>query len=163
MPDYLRGIPDDTWREVTSSHDLTPVLAAAREACPDTSERILALFEWYGSGVGTWTAYPTWEDFAERLLMTFSNDDLVSTAVSALGSDMQIEGAARFFAGMRFQTAQRHAGEPLSIWYSELNVFKPPRSGKPAALPAALKQRLWFHCRLSSDPDKRQRAKSAFR
>jgi hypothetical protein len=165
MPAYLRALPEEMWPHITSSHDLPAVLAAAAEACPNTRERILKLFEWYGNGVGPWTGYPDWEQFPERVLLTFSLADLVDAAASASPTEARLEGAARFFAGTAFQThgKERAAPEPLSIWYSEFDLFQPTRSGEPAGVPETLMRRLWAHCEKSDDPDKRQRGESAFR
>jgi hypothetical protein len=140
------------------------LLAAAAEVCPETRERILALFEWYANGVGGWTGYPDWEQFPERLLLTFPVADLVRTAESASLTEAQLEGAARFFAGAAFQShnKQQAGRSQLSIWYSEFNVFQPTRSGQPVEIPPTLRQRLWDHCHSSGDPDKQQRSESAF-
>jgi hypothetical protein len=162
MPDFLRELPEELWQGINTGLDLEPILAAAQRACPDTEKRILAIFEWYGSGIGTWTGYPSWEGFAESLLRTFSADELIRACEEALLSDRQTEGAARFFTGKGFLAGGLPADEALSIWYGPFDVFVGRRTGPTAPLPSSLKEQLWRHCERSSDPDKRQRASSAF-
>jgi hypothetical protein len=164
MPADLRALPEAMWQELTTSGDLTAVLTATADSCPDARERILALFKWYGSGAGSWSQYPDWERFPERLLLTFSQADLVNAASGPL-TEAQLDGAARLFAGRDFQahSEQRDTTGSLSIWYSEMDVFEAERSAEgPASLPDALLRRLWDHCQKSDDPDKRQRGDSAF-
>ncbi len=165
MPAYIKSLPQEMWRRAVTSADLSAVLAAAAQSCPNAHERILGLFEWFGNGAGAWNPSPAWEQFPERLLLEFSLAELVDAADPAALAGARIEGAARFFAGWAFQTrgTERAASGPLAIGFSQYSVSQPSRSGQPIGLPEALRRRLWEHCENSTDPDKRQRAESAFR
>lgn len=51
------------------SVNVDPLLAALESAMPDEGERILALLEWFGSGAGPWSGFPSYEQAAEELLL----------------------------------------------------------------------------------------------
>jgi hypothetical protein len=164
MPDCLKQLPADVWERAAETNDLTPVQESLAAAYLEPQARILALFRWFGSGAGPWTGFPVYEQLAEQILLQLPVEELVVVLQTAPLSEEQLEGAARFFAGRAF--ANRASGEgvqlPPSLTYSNLAAFLPERSGEPAAIPVALRQRLLGHCRKSSDDDKRRRAESAF-
>ncbi len=108
---------------------------------PDRGERVLALLEWFGSGSGPWSGFPSYESAAENLLLDYSTIDIISATRSNKLSPTQTEGAARLFAGWSF-TRQRPEGLK--------------------ELPEALKKELWFHSQNTKDKDKLRRARGAF-
>lgn len=140
LPDSVRPF----WRRATPSRtspDVESLRTAFAAAFPNARERALALFEWFGSGEGPWSGFPLYELAAEELLLEIPTADLIAAAQDERLSEVQLEGAARLFAGGGF--AQRHANEPNPI-------------------PAALKSKLLKHSHRSGDSDKISRANHAF-
>jgi hypothetical protein len=121
--------------------DIDPLRSELERSMPDRGERLLALLEWFGSGSGPWSGFPSYESAAENLLLDYSTIDIISAARSNKLSPTQTEGAARLFAGWSF-TQQR------------------PKGLKE--LPDALKKKLWLHSQITKDKDKLQRARVAF-
>jgi hypothetical protein len=121
--------------------DLVPLRAALEQEMPDRGERILALLEWFGSGAGPWSGFPSYESAAENLLLDFPTAEIIKAAQSASLSSAQTEGAARLLAG----------------W-----AFGRKRAKDLKELPEALKKALWHHTEFSKDKDKIERAKRVF-
>ncbi len=121
--------------------NVAPLRTALTQEFPDTRQRILALFAWYGSGEGPWSGFPSYEEIAEKLLLEYPTPDLVAAAETEALTEPQLEGAARLFGG----------------W-----PFGKNRPTDQKALPAALKKKLLDHALKSTDQDKLQRARSAF-
>jgi hypothetical protein len=146
MPKSLRVGWEETWENEQGIPFDTLRDKLAKEY-PDTGARVLALFAWFGGGLGKWSGFPGYELIPEKLLLEISTGDLMAAAQSPDLSETQLEGAARLFAGWEF-FQQR----PKDL----------------AKLPPALKQRLLrytFNCpKLDTwaDNDKRQRAQKAF-
>jgi hypothetical protein len=121
--------------------DLKPFRKALAGEFPDTRQRILALFHWFGSGDGPWSGFPIYEDIPERLLLEFKTAELIAAAEEPQLSDTQLEGAARCLAAWDFSKTRPH----------DLRI-----------VPPALKKRLLEHSLKTTDTDKQERAKSAF-
>jgi hypothetical protein len=121
--------------------DLDPLRSQLERSMPDRGERILALLEWFGSGSGPWSGFPSYEMAAENLLLDFSTIEILSATRSKKLSPTQTEGAARLFAGWSF-TEQRPEGLK--------------------ELPEALKKDLWLHIQNTKDNDKLRRARGIF-
>lgn len=115
--------------------------AALNRQIKDEKPRILALLEWYGSGKGPWSGFPSYETVAEDLLLLHQTNSILKSIDNSELTDRQIEGAARLFAGFKFF---QERPEDLRL------------------LPASLKQQLLEHSLKSDDEDKKSRAKSAF-
>jgi hypothetical protein len=140
MPKPLRPFWDRAIEDELNPK-LEPLRSALTKEIPDTRQRALALFAWFGSGKGPWSGYPVYETVAEELLLDLSTSDLV-TAISAKGvTQTQLEGAARLFAGWNFLKRRPDDKEKL---------------------PEPLKRMLLEHSLKSTDADKQSRAKSAF-
>ena len=140
MPESVRPLWERAARDETSPN-VEPLRSALAKEFPDTRQRALALFAWYGSGDGPWSGFPSYETAAEELLLDLTTPDLVAAARVGNLDDAQIEGAARLFGGWNF--SQR-------------------RPADRKALPADLKKKLLDHALQSKDEDKRDRAKNAF-
>ncbi len=121
--------------------DLDPLRSELERSMPDRGERILALLEWFGSGAGPWSGFPTYETAAENLLLDFSTAQIIVVIQSTGLSSAQTEGAARLFAG----------------W-----SFGKQRPEELKDLPDALKKDLWLHTQNTEDKDKSGRARRAF-
>jgi hypothetical protein len=121
--------------------ELDPFRAALENAYPDKYVRILALLEWYGSGAGPWSGYPSYESYVEKLLLDFPTPELVTAVEGASLTARQVEGAARLFGG----------------W-----SFNQKRPDDLALVPSHLKSTLLEHELQSDDEDKRARAIAAF-
>jgi len=121
--------------------DVVPLLAALERGMPDEGARILALLEWFGTGAGPWSGFPTYEQAAEELLLGFSTARIIKAVESTQLSPAQLEGAARLFAGWSF-SKQRPQGL--------------------RELPETLRKALWHHVKDTQDDDKRSRATRAF-
>ena len=138
MPVCLRPLwrPDINWDQ---PREVKPIRKAMRDAFPDSRKRALALFAWYGSGMGPWSGFPAYESGAADLLLDLPVPVLIAAAEDPSLSEAQLEGAARLFAGWDFY--KRH-GRPI--------------------LPKALGKKLLEYSLHSSDADRIERAKRAF-
>jgi hypothetical protein len=139
MPKSVRPFWEQATRDETSPN-VEPLRAALAKEFPDTRQRILALFSWYGSGDGPWSGFPSYEIAAEELLLDMPTPDLVAAAQTDNLSDPQLEGAARLFGGWHF--SQRRPDDRKTC-------------------PATLKKKLLDHSLQSKDEDKLGRAKNA--
>jgi hypothetical protein len=137
MPKSLKPLWESATRDPFAP-DLKVLEDALAKEIPDTRERVLALFGWFGSGAGPWSGFPMYESIAEELLVKLPVSDLVSAAETDDLSEQQREGAARLFSSWPFQ---RRPGDKT--------------------LPPALKKKLLAHCLKTGDQDKRDRAKKA--
>jgi hypothetical protein len=98
MPASIRPL----WQESLAHHTATdyPALEAAlAQEFPDEQQRILVLFAWYASGTGRWSGYPVAEEIPADLLRRYPFSELSRLAQSNALTDLQLKGAARFFAG----------------------------------------------------------------
>lgn len=102
MPASIRPLwdPDRTsgGRGLLDKKDLQPLRDALSVEFPDEKQRAMALFAWYGSGQGPWNGVPYRETVPEELLHDLTAEALAAAAGEAL-TRVQMEGAARFFAG----------------------------------------------------------------
>jgi hypothetical protein len=140
MPKSVRPL----WEQANGdeiSPNVKPLGTALAKEFPDTRQRALALFAWYGSGDGPWSGFPAYESAAEELLLDIPTPDLIAAAQADNLTEAQLEGAARLFGGWDF--SQRRPDERKT-------------------LPAALKKRLLDHSLKSKDEDKVGRARKAF-
>ncbi len=138
MPDCLESL----WEHMREfGVDIEPMHQALEEAHPDRTTRIVAIFEWFGSGMGPWSGYPSYERVPEQLLLKYATAELVVALTRDLPSATLLEGAARFFAGWEFRRKRKR----------EL-----------AQIPPALKQKLLDHALTSPGAGNKERAKSAF-
>jgi hypothetical protein len=140
MPKAVGAVWSSALREF-GEVDLDPLRSELERSMPDQGERVLALLEWFGSGSGPWSGFPSYETAAENLLLDFSTIDLISATQSRKLSPAQTEGAARLFGGWSF-AQQRPEGLK--------------------ELPDALKKDLWLHTQNTRDKDKYWRARGAF-
>jgi hypothetical protein len=111
---------------------------------PEKKQQILELLEWFGSGAGPWSGYPSYEDEAEKLLLEFySIQEIVSVIQDHTLTESQTEGAARLFGGWGF--SQKYITGLDQV-------------------PNDIKQILWDHVVKSNhtDQDKLGRTKRAF-
>lgn len=83
------------------------MLDVLRTALPDRVEQGLCLFQWFGSGLGPWSGFPSYEDVPERLLLAFSTDVLIEALTRSEPNDRQWLGAARYFGGWNFSQQKR--------------------------------------------------------
>jgi hypothetical protein len=123
------------------SYNVDPLSAALESGLPDEGDRILALLEWFGSGAGPWSGFPSYEQAAEDLLLKHATARIIEAVESARLSPAQLEGAARLFASWSF-------GKERPEGLKEL--------------PGALREALWHHVKDTQDNDKRSRATRAF-
>lgn len=141
MPKSLRRFWTDEMRQGLPPADLKPLRAPLAREFPDATRRILALFNWYGSGAGPWNGFPSYEDFPARLLLDFPTAELIAAIEGAELTDFELKGASRFFAASDFS---RECPGDLEL------------------LPPGLKKRLLEHSLQSSDSDNLAWAKDAF-
>lgn len=140
MPSVLIPVWSDALRQF-GSVEVVPLRAALERGLLDEGERILALLEWFGSGAGPWSGFPSYEEAAEELLLGYSTARIIKAMESTRLSPAQLEGAARLFAGWSF-------GKQRPQGLSEL--------------PDALRRILWRHVGDTQDKDKLDRATRAF-
>jgi hypothetical protein len=139
MPEPIRPVWSGSLGQF-GSVNIAPLRASLERDIPDEGQRILVLLEWFGSGAGPWSGFPSYETAAEELLFGFSTASILASVGSAQLSPAQTEGAARFFAGWSFG---RRRPEDLK------------------RLPGALKRVLWHRTKDTQDKDKLHRAKRA--
>lgn len=123
------------------SDSFSAALNALEDVYPDEVERALALFEWFGSGKGPWSGFPSYETAPEAMLMILPIEVLLDALERAEPTERQLEGAARFLGG----------------W-----DFRKKRGKEMARISDSIRQKLLDHCERSDDADKRHRAKRAF-
>lgn len=141
MPDSLRPF----WPQMElaaqgggTGGDITGMREALARAYADESAQICAVFRWYASGTGRWFGFPSYEQEAAQLLLSFSTIALVKAAESADDPSV-LDGAARLFCDWYFR--KRPAAERNSI-------------------PTALKDRLLRRALESPIDDVRERARN---
>lgn len=140
MPTALKAV----WSNALGAFgmvDVVPLRSALQFGATSRSECILALLEWFGSGAGPWSGFPSYESAAEDLLFDFSTTEIIMAAESMSLNPAQTEGLARLFAGWSFGNQ---------------------RPDDLIQLPEPLKQSLWAHSQNTHDKDKYWRAKNAF-
>jgi hypothetical protein len=141
MPKSLLPIWKKTVDYSQPMHDAKPLIKKLNKSIPDQDERILSLLEWFGSGTGPWSGYPSYESIAETMLLEYPTSEIVSAIQSTSLTSAQIEGGARLFGGWDF-SKERPNG---------LNE-----------VPEDIKQMFWEHVKSTDDEDKLGRAQRAF-
>lgn len=126
---------------VTNSDSRKSMMSALDAYFPKKKDKILALLQWYASGIGKWTGFPSYEELPADLLLMLPTNSIIEALSDNDVSDPEMEGGARFFAS---HTVRMTKPQDLSL------------------LDAHLKQRLLDHCLKSDDEDKRARAKKCF-
>jgi hypothetical protein len=76
-------------------------------ALPDPIARVRALYEWFGSGTGPWSGYPSYEGAAEQLLLDCSIEVLLAALEASTDNPAAVDGAARLFGGWNFGQTRR--------------------------------------------------------
>lgn len=140
MPDSIKPL----WEGAIGNFgetDVKPLVNALEKEIPDRAERILALLEWYGSGEGSWSGFPSYEDAPEEMLLNYTTKEIVTSMQSTVLTMTQVEGGARLFGG----------------W-----TFSKKRPNGLNEVPQAIKELLWDHVKTTGDEDKLERAKRAF-
>ena len=100
LPVSLRPFLDEM--QTTGATTKPAWTAAIEQEFPDPIKRAAVLIELFGSGVGPWSGYPSWESVPEELLLAMPLDVLVSAMGTAPG-DQLLDGGARLFAGWAFR------------------------------------------------------------
>jgi hypothetical protein len=93
------------WAPGAVAGDETVPLAehALRRGTLDEGHAVRALLRWYGSGIGPWSGFPSYEESARVLLWRFSTDAIVRAIDDQPLTDEQLSGAARYFGDRDFQ------------------------------------------------------------
>ncbi len=102
---------NEFWRPMMSDLDTVDYRAmrlALMEEYSTPAKQALALFAWYGQGLGDWQTYPKWETVPEQFLMEIPLPALVEALEENPLDEAHLEGAARFFAGDLFQALRGH-------------------------------------------------------
>lgn len=87
--------------------------AAVELEFPDRVQRARAMLELFGSGVGPWSGYPSWEGVPAQLLLGEPLDVLFA-AIGDDPGDRLYEGAARLFASWDFRKRRRELRSKIS-------------------------------------------------
>jgi hypothetical protein len=91
-----------------------PAWTAAVEAeFPDRVQRARAMLELFGSGVGPWSGYPSWEQVPQQLVLE-EPFDVLFAAIGDDPNDRVCEGAARLFASWHFRKRKRELRSKIS-------------------------------------------------
>lgn len=104
MPVSLRPFLDDMRQSGAGSRP--EWTAAVEQEFPDPITRAAVLLELYGSGVGPWSGFPSWESVPEELLLVMPIEVLLA-AVGDASSPRMCEGAARLFCGWSFRKRRK--------------------------------------------------------
>jgi hypothetical protein len=144
---WTKAIPNPIkplWKDAIGNYgdvDTKALISALRKGMPDKAQRILALLEWYGSGAGPWSGFPSYEDAAEKMLLEYTTKEIITAMQSTELTTAQVEGGARLFGGWTF--------------------FKKRPNGLNE-VPQEIKKMFWNHVKSTEDEDKFGRAKRAF-
>ncbi len=114
---------------------------ALKAAYPHESDKVLALLNWFGSGAGPWSGFPSYESFPEGMLSELDTKTILQAVKSRDLSETQLEGTARYFGGWTFRSQKK----------ADMHL-----------VPNDLKKKLLEHSLKSTDKDKLERARSAF-
>lgn len=100
-----------------SPTDIDEAETLLRAAVPDPVARVQALYEWFGSGAGPWSGYPSYEEAAEHLLMAYPIEVLLVALDASTDNPAAMYGAARLFGGWNFgqtrNSDRTHCPDPL--------------------------------------------------
>jgi len=113
-----------------------------RSAYANEGDAIVALLDWFGSGAGTWSGFPSYEGVAEALLLRYPTEAIVQALGKEPLTPARAEGASRVFA---------------SWWFARM------RPNEAAALPEELALSLREHAERTGDQDKIARLSGALR
>ena len=141
MPKAITGVWSGAQGQCGPRVDVAPLRAALERDVPNDKERILVLLEWFGSGAGPWSGFPSYEDAAEELLLGYPTTSIVEALQASAIRPAQAEGAARLFGGWSF------------------------RQQRPSGLkevPDSLKKVLWNLVKNTKDTNKLERAAKSF-
>lgn len=126
---------------ITADERIKHVMSELDAEFNDPHVKILALLQWYASGVGVWTGFPSYEEMPAELLLTIPTQTIIDALHMKTVSEPEIEGAARYFASQ---------------------IFRVSRPQDLKLLDTQLRTTLLQHCMKSEDQDKRYRAECAF-
>lgn len=127
MPSSLLPFFDDMRQSGGNSR---PEWTAAIEAeLPDPLVRARVLLELYGSGVGLWSGYPSWESVPAQWLIAMPRD-LLLKAIGDAPSDRMCEGALRLLCSWDYRKQRKKLRDKM---------------------PAALRERLLAYAAKMSD------------
>ena len=90
-----------------SPADVDAAEALLQAAVPDPVARVRALYEWFGSGKGPWSGYPSYEGAAEQLLLSYPIEVLLAALDASTDNPTALYGAARLFGGWDFGQTRR--------------------------------------------------------
>lgn len=118
------------------------VLEAITElrATSDPSTVVIALLRWFGSGVGRWSGYPTYENVPEALLVTLGTAQVLAGITGRELDTAALSGLARYFGSWEYRKERR----------AELR-----------SVPQELRDQLVAHVRANLDEGDVQRLESA--
>jgi hypothetical protein len=116
MPASIRPLwKDDIWQYGEYRHrnadkwvleEEKPMLDALSREFPDKNQRILILFNWYGSDVENHT-FGRYQAVVDDLLQQFTTAELAQALGSTMLTAQQLDGAVRLFAEPQFGRARR--------------------------------------------------------
>lgn len=120
---------------------LTKLMSVLDNAYKDKASKVLALCQWFASGTGKWTGYPSYEQRPGELLLMIPTQQIIDALRKKDITAPELEGAARYFAWHDF------------------------RAEKPAdfkLLDAEMKKKFLDITQKSKDRDKNSRGQLAF-
>jgi len=144
---WLRAMPESLkpfrsgMGDPFGSNNSQKMAAALTKQFPDKNARILVLLNWYGSGEGPWSGFPSYESVAEELLLLHKTEEILGAIRDVNLTEQQTEGLARLLGGWTFSRQRPDDRTLISL---------------------ELKARLLEHSLKSDDEDKQGRAKRAF-
>lgn len=137
-PKSLQGLAP---RKLQTNAQEAKLVAVLNENYQSEKDAILALMQWYGTGTGSWSAYPAYEDIPARLLLLFPTKKILQALTASDVSPPEFEGAARFFSSYCF----------LSSKPNDLRL-----------LDKGLKEHFLSICAQSQEPSRQERGRQAF-
>jgi hypothetical protein len=111
-------------------------------ATGDTSAVVIALLRWFGSGVGVWSGYPTYESVPEALLVTLGTSQILEGITGRELDAATLSGLARYFGSWEHRKERR---------------------AEMRSVPEALRDKLVAHVRANFDEGEVQRLESAMK
>ncbi|MBE7449194.1 MAG: hypothetical protein HS111_09940 [Kofleriaceae bacterium] len=113
-----------------------------RTAASDAGDVVIVLLRWFGSGVGAWSGYPTYESVPEALLVTLGTTQILDAITDRALDAAALSGLARYFGSWEYRKERR----------AELR-----------SVPQALRDELVAHVRANFDEGEVQRLESAMK
>ncbi len=112
------------------------MLEALSRQFPDENERILTLFNWYGSDASEMRIFGRYQYVVDDLLYKFATSELAQAAASKPLTEQQLDGATRLFAEWEFRRGRRAEMRKIPSPLKAILVTHSKKAGNEATFKA---------------------------